>query len=131
MTHIDYFKSMAKKFQKDFKTRTFDEEGFDQYSPQFFKDIDELLVSFDLSGKDLTLMNIQHLIAYLAGFEKWGDLLKASEARLEIGKQLLEHRDEIDRDDWLIYEFNYCRDFPDETKLEIFKAVFLNESEIE
>ena len=66
-------------------------------------------------------MQAQHVIAILAGFDSWADLLKSSEAKLEIGKILLDNRDKIMPDDW--WQFIGASEdlsgtiFSDETKL--------------
>ena len=44
MATIEFFKQQSKNFMKDYKTRAFNEaEGFYEYSPRYFQDIDELL----------------------------------------------------------------------------------------
>ena len=48
MDKIAYFKLQAKNLFRDFKTQTFDEEGLTRYSPRFFKDIDDILLSYDV-----------------------------------------------------------------------------------
>jgi hypothetical protein len=134
MATIEFFKQQSKNFMKDYKTRAFNEaEGFYEYSPRYFQDIDELLYDFGFKEDEaFTLMNAQHIIAQLSGFYKWNELIKASEAALEIGKLLLTNRNHDQWvnivDDWKMYECQNLRDFNDDEKLEIFKIVFLEES---
>jgi len=131
MENLDFFKQQAKNFLKDYKTRVFNEnEGFYEYNPRFFNDIDDIIYDFDVDEeKPFTLMNAQHLIARLAGFYKWNELIKASEAMLEIGKYLLLNRESGILDEWKYYEKNNLSGFDDESKLEIFKKVFIENEE--
>ena len=144
MTNIEYFKLQAKNFLKDYKTKVYNEdEGIYEYSPRFFHDIDEIIMSFNINEKDsFSLMNAQHVIAELAGFYKWTELLKASESRLELGKLLLTYREEYQKKqgyftnmcgsmlvaDWEFYEQTNLKDVDDDFKLEIFKKVFLEDA---
>ena len=63
MDKIAYFKLQAKNLFRDFKTQTFDEEGLTRYAPRFFKDIDDILLSYDVDEENFKLMNAQHLIS--------------------------------------------------------------------
>lgn len=94
----------------------------------FFEDIDDIIVSFDVDEEHFTLMKAQHIVAYLAGFDKWTDLLHASDAALELGKLLFDARDQSNgplREDWDMYLFGCgLMDASDETKLELFKEVY-------
>ena len=134
MANIEFFKQQSKRFMKDYKTRVFNEaEGFYEYSPRYFPDIDEIL--YDHGFKDdepFTLMKAQHVIAVLAGFYKWTELNQASESRLEIGKLLLANRNHEQWlnivEDWKQYESQNLQDFDDDAKLEVFKRVFLGQS---
>lgn len=129
MADINYFKKKAKLFLKDFKTQYFDEEeDVYQYAPKYFADIDELIISYDINEENFSLMNAQHIIALLAGFRKWDELLTASEARLELGKLFIENRNEslCIADDFGIYlHDNGLEDLGDENILELFRVVFL------
>ena len=93
------------------------------------QDIDDLILSFDIDEEHFTLMNAQHLIAYLAGFENWSDLLHASDAALELGELLFNDRTqygEILRDYWDMYLTN-LPSITDKSKLELFKLVFFSD----
>ncbi len=136
MDKIDYFKLQAKNLFRDFKTQTLDEEGLTRYSPQFFEDIEWLLVDHDIDEDDFCLMKAQHLVAQLAGFKKWGELIHASDEALELGKLLLDKRnDQLPacmgdplEVSWEMYlRMNELQDLPDRDKLAIFKAVYLGE----
>ena len=94
MTNIEFFKQQAKNLLKDYNTRVFNEnEEVYEYSPRFFNDIDDIIFNFEIDEeKPFTLMNAQHVIARLAGFYKWTELIKASEPALELGKLLFINR---------------------------------------
>lgn len=142
MTTIEFFKQQAKNLLKDYNTKVYNEdEGFYEYSPRFFHDIDDIVMNFDIDEEgSFTLMNAQHVIAKLSGFYKWTELIKASSASLELGKLLLENRiayqeklvlftniaESIIVADWKDFEQAYLSDVDDETKLEVFKEVFLS-----
>lgn len=144
MKNIDFFKQQAKNLFKDYKTRVYNEnEGFYEYSPRFFNDIEEILANFEIGDEDsFTLMNAQHIIARLSGFYKWSELINASEPALELGKLLLINRQAYQEKqgfftnmvesmivtDWKSYEKEYLKDFDDESKLEVFKKVFLEDN---
>lgn len=107
MSRVSYFKAQAKKLFKDYKTRTsyideVDGHTYFCYSPTYF-DIDRILLEFDWDDENFTLMKAQHLFAILVGFRKWGDLVAASDAELELAKQLWEHQDKIYLEDWRGY----------------------------
>ena len=136
MDKIAYFRLQAKNLMRDFRTQTLDEDGLTQYTPEFFDDIDDILLSYDVDEKNFTLMKAQHLVADLAGFDDWSDLLNASNDALELGKLLLDKRGERLLasftsslvDDWKMYlHDNRLENLSDKDKLAVFKAVFLNE----
>lgn len=128
MENIAFFKQQAKNFLKDYKTRVYNEkEGFYEYSPCFFENIEEILYDFDIKDDDnFTLMNAQHVISKLAGFSKWNDLIKSSDPILEIGKYLLLNNETDMLSEWEIYEKENLAQVDDSTKLEIFKKVFID-----
>jgi hypothetical protein len=134
MAHIAYFKRQAKNLFKDYKTRTpyidnIDGNSCYKYAPQYF-DIEGILVDYECNEGDFSLMKAQHIIAHMIGFYKWKDLLKASEAELELAKLLFDNQDKIHMEDWRMYIAGAERDnkttFDSESRLEIFKNVFLN-----
>jgi len=134
MNHIEYFKLQAKNLFKDYKTQTsyiddVDGNSYYKYAPKFF-DIDQIVLDYDLDEENLSLMKIHHIFAQLLGFKKWADLSKASEAELELAKQLFDNQDKIFLEDWKMYisgvEDDNNTTFDSETRLEIFKQVFLN-----
>ena len=134
MANIEFFKQQSKNLLKDYKTRVFNEnEGVYEYSPKYFLDIDDIILEFDIvENGSFTLMNAQHVIALLAGFYKWNELIQASEAALEIGKLLLTNRRHSQWvnivEDWKMYEFQNLQGFDDDAKLEVFKMVFLGQN---
>lgn len=143
MNYIEYFKLKSKNLFKDYKIRTFnEEEGYYEYNPRFFNDIEQILDNFRIADEDkFTLMKAQHIIARLAGFYKWEELIKATEPILKIGIYLLNYRQEysdwlgVNTDivesmivtDWKEYEQQYLDGCDDDTKLEIFEQVFIKD----
>lgn len=134
MTHIAYFKRQAKNLFKDYKTRTpyidnVSGNSCYKYAPQYF-DIENILCDYEYNEDDFSLMKAQHLIACMIGFYKWAALLKASEAELELAKLLFDNQDKVHIEDWEMYIAGVERDnkgtFDSESRLEIFKLVFLN-----
>mgnify|MGYP003576032709 CR=1 FL=1 len=132
MQTIEYFKQQAKNLHKDFKTQKpyFDSElerDLFEYSPTFF-DIDPLITDFDINEDKFTLMNAQHIIAKLAGFNKWPDMVKASDWAVELGKLLFDNMHKIRPEDWEYYILDVESQnnvfFTDEGKFDIFKQVF-------
>jgi len=132
MKTIAYFKRQAKNLHKDFKTQKpyFDSSlgaNLFAYTPKFF-DVDALVTDFDIDENDFTLMKAQHIIAKLAGFEKWTAMLKASPAALELAKLLFDNMHKVSVEEWEIYISGAAHDngvlFDDETKLDIFNTVF-------
>ncbi len=134
MTYIEHFKLQAKKLSKDYKTKTpyIDKNGDScyKYNPKYFN-VDGILASFDENEDNFGLMKAQDLIAYMAGFSKWTDLLKASEVELELAKLLFDNQDKISIEDWKLYiaevEHDSKTTVSHENKLEIFKQVWLRE----
>lgn len=142
MTNLEFFKQQAKNLLKDFDTRVFNEdEGFYDYHPRFFNDIDRIVYFYKVEERDsFSLMNAQHVISKMAGFSSWKDILNSSEAKQSFGRLVLENRDFYESeiglftnspnlllDDWNIYEKkNNLSNLHDEEKLEIFKIVFLS-----
>src|SRR5574344_566254 len=94
MKHIDYFKLQAKNLHKDYATQFFDkDEGVYDYNPKYF-DINQIVLDFDIDEKEkFTLMNAQHIIANMVGFEKWTDLVKAPYTQLEELRRFLENHE--------------------------------------
>jgi len=132
MKTIDYFKLQAKNLLKDFKTQKpyFDPSLDDylfEYAPKFF-DVDALVTDFDIDEDDFTLMNAQHIIAKLVGFEKWTEMLKASPPALELAKLLFYNMHKIRNEEWeyciLDVENESDVELDDEDKLNIFKTAF-------
>ena len=134
MTHITYFKRQAKNLFKDYQTKTpyiddVDGNSYYKYDPKYF-DVDSIFLDFDCDEDNFSLMKAQHIIACMIGFYKWADLLKASGAELELAKLLFDNQDKIHIEDWEMYIAGAERDnkttFDSESRLEIFKNVFLN-----
>lgn len=125
MKHIDYFKLQAKNLFKDFKSKM---------QNHFLLDDAENLVlyEYDYKEKDFCLMKAQHIIADIAGFKSWTNLIKASEIELEVVRLLFENQDIF-----LIYEWNeylanlektYNAVLDSESKLKLLKEAWLRET---
>lgn len=132
MTPIDFFRLQAKNLFKDYKTKVsvLDKETnnyYYEYSPQYF-DVMGIILHYDIDEENFSLMNAQHLIANIAGFEKWTDMLKASEAELELGKLLFDNQHKISSEEWQDFILRTESDnqtfLDDEFKVQIFQEVF-------
>ncbi len=140
MANVEFFKQQSKNLFKDYNSRVFnEEEGFYEYDPRYFPDIEFIIDTFDIDeDNSFTLMNAQHIVARLSGFYKWNELIKASEPILEIGRLLLTNREAYQQkqgfftnmveslivDDWKSYESQNLEGFDDDTKLEVLKKSF-------
>lgn len=134
LEYIEYFKIQVNNLIEDYKTQTpyFDDVIGDylyQYNPKHF-DIEEIIMSFDVDEKNFNLTESQDIIAYYAGFEKWQDMLDASESDLKLAKLLFDNKNNIDIEDWHMYIVNAEHDnhttFDPESKIEILNKIFLN-----
>lgn len=100
-----------------------------EYKPKYF-DIDRIVLEYDLDEENFSPMNAQHVIAVMVGFRKWTDLVKASDAELELAKLLFDNQHKIYIDDWQDYiaeaEDMNGISFDPEDRLEIFKQVFVD-----
>ncbi len=133
MDTIAYFKLQAKNLLRDYKTKkpVFDKVINDylyEYSPTYF-DMDGIVCDFDINEEKFSLMKAQHIIAIMAGFDKWADILKASKAKLEIGKLLFDNQHKFSIDDWYFFldgtkELNN-KAFNTEDQLALFKDAFI------
>jgi hypothetical protein len=132
MNIIDFFKLQSKNLHRDFKTRKlvfsneFGKLSY-EYEPKHF-DIELVIYDYNLDEENFTLMKAQHVIAQMAGFEKWTVLIKTSETDLNIAKILYENQDIIDLRMWVDYISEAERmnqtDFDSETKLAICEQAF-------
>ncbi len=132
MSHVDYFKAQAKKLFKDYKTQTsyideVDGHTYFSYSPTYF-DIGRIFLEYDWDEENFTLMKAQHLFARMVGFDKWGLLIRASDAELELAKQLWENQEKIHLEEWQMYVARVESDngiiLGSNAKLDIFLQVF-------
>lgn len=95
MSNLDFFKKQAKNLLKDWQTqtKTEDNDGYISYHYDWkFYNIGSLFLYYEFDNKDeeeIILARAQHLIAKMAGFKKWGELIHASEAELELAEFLL------------------------------------------
>lgn len=133
-THLEYLKLQAENLFNDYKTKKpiFDNVINDylyEYNPEFF-DVDRIVLEFDLDEENFSLEDSQDVIAYLVGFEKWKDLLKASDAELKLAKLIFDNQHKIHIEDWQMYiggvEDDNDTTFDAEARLEIFTQVFVN-----
>ncbi|MBQ8677181.1 MAG: hypothetical protein IJ529_01775 [Alphaproteobacteria bacterium] len=121
MNNIDFFKQQAKNLYKDFKNDT---------SIHFPQDAGFLVMEYGFDEKKFCLMNAQHIIAQMVGFNKWHDLANASEKELEVAKLLYDNQNYIDIMEWNDYLDMLRRDYnvelDAESKLQILKERWLN-----
>lgn len=95
MTHLDFFRKQAKNFLKDWQTqsKTVESDGFISYSYDWkFYDVGDLFFYYEFDDKDeqdIKLARAQHLIAKMAGFKKWDDLIHATETEQALAELLL------------------------------------------
>ncbi|MEL1244382.1 hypothetical protein AAEO56_08935 [Flavobacterium sp. DGU11] len=136
MNTIDYFKLQAKNLHRDFKTQTplinKTTGGFQyEYSPKYFQ-IYDIISDFDIDEENFTLMNAQHVIANIAGFDKWNILIKVSESELQLAKLLFENQDKIDLISWNFYiadaQSMNENELDAEIQVEIFKQVVIEDN---
>ena len=89
MTTIDYYKQQAKLLLKDYnlsKEHNFNQNEVIYDEPQEHFDINNVFSKANKQkGEDIKLMNAQHILAKISGFDNWGDFLHSSEAQKEIG----------------------------------------------
>lgn len=135
MNIVDYFKLQAKNLHRDFKTQTSLTDkmvgSFQyEYSPKYFQ-IYDIISDFDIDEENFTLMNAQHVIANIVGFDKWGTLIKASPAELELAKLLFDQQDKIDLISWNFYiaDAQSMNDYEldADIQVEIFKQVVVED----
>jgi len=74
MTQIESFKLEAKNLFKDFKSKT------QKHFPIHYE---RVLDEYKIDPEDFSLMKAQHVIAQIAGFNKWTDLIQAPESELQ------------------------------------------------
>lgn len=136
MNTIDYFKLQAKNLLRDFKTKTpvIDKTTtafLYEYNPQYF-DIEMIISDFNIDEENFSLMNAQHVIAKIANFDKWSELLKAATAELELAKLLYDHQNRVDLVGWKFYiadaqSMNEI-ELDAEIQVDIFKKVVVEEN---
>lgn len=91
MTDVEFFKYQAKLFLQDAKLYLADFEKPNNdfsISPEYKAFNDDLFLYFEVDylKHPITLMNAQHFVAEMAGFRKWGDLIKASPDELKLAR---------------------------------------------
>ena len=136
MNTTDYFKLQAKNLLRDFETKTsvLDKTTtafLYEYTPKYF-DIEMIISDFDIDEENFSLMNAQHVIAKIANFNKWTELLKASTAELELAKLLYDHQNKIDLVGWKFYiadaQSMNETELDAEIQVNIFKQVVVEEN---
>lgn len=133
MNAIDYFKLQAKNLHRDFKTqvplvdKTIGDFRY-EYSPKYFQ-VYDIISDFHIDEENFTLMNAQHVIANIAGFDKWNTLIKAAPPELELVKLLFENQDKIDLTSWSFHiadaQSMNEHELDAEAQIEIFKQVVI------
>lgn len=103
MLPIKYFKRQAKNLLQDQRTRVWNEqEGFYDYSPRFF-DVDQILFSLRLrDDEEPVLQRTQHIIAKIAGFDEWSDLINCDPEELAFRKLVFENQNYLWWGEWVL-----------------------------
>lgn len=105
-----------------------DGQTYYTYDPKYF-DVDSIMVDFAWNERNVSLMKAQNTVAIMAGFRKWTDVHKASEAELELAKLLFDNQEKMNAEDWSIYIAIAERDnqmpFDADARLDIYKHVVL------
>jgi hypothetical protein len=137
MKPLVYFKLQAKNLYKDYRTKKphVDEAlgiTYFDYTPKYF-DIDRIFNEYDWDEENFSLMTAQHLFALMLGFEKWADLLKASDEELELAKLLWDNQHKIGLVDWQMYiagaEADNDTTFDVAARISIFQRIFVEVEE--
>ena len=127
MANVEYFEQQAKNLFEDYETKPRCSNDIYEYSPKHF-DIDTIICEFGINEDNFNLKEAQDIIAYMAGFENWESLLKASETELKLGKLLFDNRNKIDIEDWkmniILIERNNNIVLDTKSKIEIFKKLW-------
>ncbi len=129
MTHLEYFKQQSKNLFRDWKSRAevVEDDGFSyyKYEPKFF-DVEDILFHFEIDEEKFSLMKAQHLVARIAGFRKWNDLIKVSSKELELAKIVFDNcsKDMMLFDDWECYRNSEFALLDIESKIEAAKHFF-------
>lgn len=89
MDNISYLKLQAKNLFHDIKLDFMQDDENYIFAPKFF-DVNAVVTDFDVDCRDFSLMKAQHIIAKIAGFNSWDELIKASDDTLELRKNILE-----------------------------------------
>lgn len=141
MKNIEYFKLQAKNLYRDYKTQysyvdEIDGNTYFAYKPKYF-DIESLFLDWyqdSIIEEKFTLMKAQHLIAKLLGFNKWDELISASEEQLRFLHLLFDNEHHANLEEWNIYlkscykmnptisEFSYSE------QQEIFEEIFIKQN---
>jgi hypothetical protein len=91
-----------------------------------------IISDFSIDEENFSLMNAQHVIAKIANFDKWSELLSASTAELELAKLLYEHQNKIDLVGWKFYiadaQSMNETELDAEIQVDIFKQVVVEEN---
>ena len=129
MDFINYFKHQAKNLLKDFKTRRYNKSNKSyEYTPKYF-DIGGIFFFLEVPDyKDdftFTLMNAQHVIAKVVGFDKWENLIRASESAQNSAKERLDY---VKQDfSWSVKQKSYALGFGEP----IYRAAAYQDLELE
>ena len=106
MSNLELFQKEAKNLLKDWKTQTKTVESDGSvaysYSPKFY-DVKNLFLYYEFSDKneqDIKLSRVQHLIAKIASFKKWNELIQSSSGHLEFAELLVRQAKNDFNDDY-------------------------------
>lgn len=135
MNTIEYFKLQAKTYTEISKPKLnlllkkFSAFQY-EYTPRYFQ-IYDIISDFNIDEDNFKLMNAQHVIANIAGFDKWSTLVNASESELELSKLLYDYQNKIDLISWNLYideaQSMNAHEINTDMQIEIFKSVVIDE----
>lgn len=132
MSNLEFLKKEAKNLLKDWKTqtKTVESDGsiFYNYSPKFY-DVADLFLYYEFSDKDehdIKLSRAQHLIAKIAGFKKWNELIHASPKRLELAELVVRNiKNSSDIEEWNnVILFSGFKEMDETSQLEYARQYF-------
>lgn len=97
MPHLEFFKKEAKNLFKDWQTQSITTGSDGKISYHYdskFYDVDSLFQFFEWDDKDRQeqiLARAQHLLAKIAGYKNWNELIYSSETEQELAELMLRH----------------------------------------
>ena len=132
MPHLEFFKKEAKNLFKDWQTQSITTGSDGKISYHYdskFYDVDSLFQFFEWDDKDRQeqiLARAQHLLAKIAGYKNWNELINSSETEQELAELMLRHcKNSEALIDWVqTLEYTNIGEYGVETVLDYAKQYF-------